>query len=74
MAFEVDVVIELFDGSWRWLDVVLGFLCSSYAAQEFVDVHLQNQKGKSSIVVQVLDLVLEAAVQDGEAKVGAVDD
>ena len=40
MAFEIDVVIVLLDDSGRWFNAVFGLLCSSDAAQEFLDVDL----------------------------------
>lgn len=74
MAFEIDVVVELFDHRWRWIDAIVGVLCSSYGAQKFLDVDLYNEIGDGSVVVQVLNIVLKAAVQERKAEVGAVDD
>ena len=68
------MVMELFDHCWRWVDAVVGFFCSSYAAQELFDVDLHNEIGEGSVVVQVLNIVLKAAVQERKAEVGAVDD
>jgi hypothetical protein len=68
------VVVELLDHCWRWIDAVVGVLSSSYGAQKFLDVDLYDEIGEGSIIVQVLNIVLEAAVQERKAKVGTVDD
>lgn len=74
MAFEIDVVIELLGHRRGWIDAVFRSLGSSNIAQEFLDVDLQDEKRKRSVVVQMSDLVLEIAVQDCEAKIRAIDD
>lgn len=68
------MVIELLGRRWRWFDAVLRAFCAPYIAQEFLNVDLQDKKRKSSVVVQMSNLMLETAIQDCKAKVGAIDD
>lgn len=68
------MVIEFLDYRWRWIDTVFRPFGSSDIAQEFLDVDLQDEKRKSSVVVQMSDLVLETAIQDCEAKIRTIDD
>jgi hypothetical protein len=56
------MVVELLNNCRRRINAVVRVFGSSYAAQEFVDVDLQNVVGEGSVVVQVLELVLETAV------------
>lgn len=68
------MVIEFLGHRWRWIDTVFRPFGSSDIAQEFLDVDLQDQKRKSSVVVQVSNSVLQTAIQDCEAKIRTVND